>query len=84
MCDEILLIYLGKRVSNMFKVTLLEKLNEKCNQKRAGNVEQGLEWLLKKGLKFISQTKLSNGSLIIQIEKSKLNEAIEEIKKEFQ
>lgn len=68
--DEILLIFISKNVTNIFKVTLLEILQQRLRMKNE-LISSYLETLLKMKMNFLSTTLSSKKIEVVQIERQK-------------
>ncbi len=52
-CEEILMIYLAKSITNMFRKTLVDLLNSKLSTIKATILAQALEFITSSGVGFL-------------------------------
>jgi hypothetical protein len=72
-CEEILMIYLAKSITNMFRKTLVDLLNTKLSTIKATVLAQALEFITSAGVGFLEERKTSSNDLILQISRDKYN-----------
>lgn len=73
--QEVLEIYMGKAISNMFMVTVLDMLQRRMSTFTKVQLQKGLEDCINGPVKFLEEVAHPKGK-ILRMDKSKYNEAL--------